>query len=146
MQGETAGRLALAAVLNLDFNDLPTVVNGSAMDAVADKPFDLHFTREKILWSWAKVGFVPFTRSCLQNKRVRRELGQHNKDEALEDLQVKYDMLVEEIEAAGFNPGVFDGSIPTAAHITRAATEAAQVEQLLNSGKAFSASGQWNFC
>ena len=47
----------------------------------------------------------------MQNKRVRRELGQHNKDEALEDLQIKYDMLVEEIEAAGFNPGVFDGSI-----------------------------------
>ncbi len=121
-------------------------MNGSATDAVADKPFDLHFTREKILWSWAKVGFVPFTRSCLQNKRVRRELGQHNKDEALEDLQVENDMLVEEIEAAGFNLGVFDASIPTAGHVTRAATETAQVEQLLKSGKAFSASGQWNFC
>jgi Tfp pilus assembly protein FimV len=32
-----------------------------------------------------------------------------------------------------------------AVHVDRAETEAAQVEQLLQSGKAFSASGQWNF-
>ena len=135
-----------AAVLNLDFNDLPTIVNGTATDTIADKPFDLHFTKEKILWSWAKVGFVPFTRSCLQNRRVRKELGQHDKDATLEDLQLRYDLLVDGVEDAGFNPGIFDAVIPTAAHVERAATKAAQVEQLLKSGKAFSASGQWNHC
>jgi hypothetical protein len=55
-------------------------------------------------------------------------------------------MLVEESKAAGFNPGIFDASIPMAAHLTRAATKTAQAEQLLKSGKAFSASVQWNFC
>ena len=54
------------AVLNLYYEDLPTIVNGTASDAVADKPFDLHFTNDKILWMWAKVGFVPLTRSCLE--------------------------------------------------------------------------------
>ncbi len=54
-------------------------------------------------------------------------------------------MLVDTIEGNGFNPGVFDAAIPMAVHVERAETEAAQVEQLLNSGKAFSASGQWNF-
>jgi hypothetical protein len=135
-----------SAVLNLNFEDLPIIVNGTATDVVADKPFDLHFTKDKILWSWAKVGFVPFTRSCLGNRRVRKELGQHNKDSALEDLQRRYNFLVDDLEGDGFNPGIFDAVIPTAAHVHRAATENAQIEELLKSGKAFSASGQWNFC
>ena len=96
------------------------------------------------MWSWKKVGFVPFTRSCLSNKRVRRELGQHTKDPALEDLQFRYDVLVDSIESDGFNPGIFDAAIPMAVHVERAATRAAQVEELLKNNKAFSASGQWN--
>jgi hypothetical protein len=64
----------------------------------------------------------------------------------LEDLQLRYDVLVDSIEQSGFNPGIFDASIPSAAHVQRAETEAEQIEQLLMSGKAFSASGQWNFC
>ena len=88
-------------------------MNGTATDSIADKPFGLHFTKEKILWSWAKVGFVPFTRSCLNNRRVRKELGQYNKDTALEDLQMQYDLSVDNAEADGFNPGIFDAAIPT---------------------------------
>jgi hypothetical protein len=89
------GQQLSSAVLNLDFSDLPTIVNGTGADAIADKPFDLHFNKEKILWSWAKIGFVPFTRSCLKNRRVRKERGQHTRDEALEDLQFRYDVLVD---------------------------------------------------
>ena len=135
------------AVLNLDFKDLPIVVNGNETDDIKDKPFDLHFTKEKKLWSWSKVGFVPFTRSCMKNRRVRKELGQVNKDTVLEDVQVQYEVLVNDMEdKKGFNPGIYDAVIPTAAHVHRAETEDAQVEELLKSGKAFSASGQWNFC
>ena len=43
------GQQLSSAVLNLDFSDLPTIVNGTAADAIADKPFDLHFNKEKIL-------------------------------------------------------------------------------------------------
>ena len=69
-----------------------------------------------------------------------------DKDTVLEVIQEKYDVLVEEFEARGFNPGIYDSVIPTAVHVQRAETEDEQVEELLNSGKAFSSSGQWNFC
>jgi hypothetical protein len=134
------------AVLNLDFSDLPTIVNGTADDINSNRPFNTHFTKEKILWSWAKVGFVPFTRSCLENKRVRKELGQHKEDAGLVNLQLRYDILVDSIEADGFNPGIWDAAIPRAVHVERAATKAGQVAELLSSGKAFSAGGQWNHC
>jgi hypothetical protein len=124
------GKQLPSVVLNLDFNDLPTVVNGIATDNISDKPFDLHFTKQKILWSWAKIGFVPFTRGCLKNRRVRKELGQNTRDKALEDLQLQYDVLVDAIEQSGFNPGIFDASIPSAVHVQRAETEAEQIEQL----------------
>ncbi len=140
------GQQLSSAVLNLNFSDLPTIVNGTAADAIADKPFNLHFNREKILWSWAKIGFVPFTRSCLKNRRVRKECGQHTRDKALEDLQFRYDVLVDKVEGQGFNPGVFYALIPVATHVERAETEAEQVEQLLKSGKAFPASGHCNHC
>ena len=133
-----------SSVLNLDFNDLPTIVNGTSDDDERDRPFNAHFTKEKILWSWRKVGFVPFTRSCLANKRVRKEMGQHHKDKALEDLQLRYDMLADSMEGMGHNPGIFEATIPTAVHVERATTRAAQVQQLLEHNKAFSASGQWN--
>jgi hypothetical protein len=140
------GERLSSTVLNLDFSDLPTIVNGTVDDAISDKPFDLHFTKEKILWSWAKIGFVPFTRSCLNNRKVRKELGQKKADKALEDLQLRYDVLVDSIEGDGFNPGIFDAVIPTAVHVQRSETHAEQVEDLLKEGKAFSASGQWNYC
>ncbi len=126
------GQQLSSAVLNLNFGDLPTIVNGTATHAVADRPFNQHLTKDKILWSWAKTGFVPFARCCLlQNKRVRKELGQHSKDAALEDLQLRYELLVQDVEAEGFNPGIFNAVIPKAAHVHRATTETAQVEQLL---------------
>ncbi len=135
-----------AATLNLDFSDLATIVNGVPDDRLCDRPFDCHFTKEKILTSWAKVGFVPFSRNCLKNVKVRKELGQHIKDKGLELLQYRYDVLVDVVEETGFNPGIFDAVIPSAVHVQRAATEEAQVEELLKNGKAFSASGQWNHC
>ena len=36
--------------------------------------------------------------------------------------------------------------MPSAVHVDRASTAEQQVEELLKSGKAFSASGQWNMC
>jgi hypothetical protein len=131
----------------LDFCDLAVIVKGAPGDPIRDRPFDCHFSKEKILWSWAKIGFAPFIRRCLTNARVRKELGQHIRDEGLERLQFEYDVLVDVVETQrGFNPGIFDGAIPSALHVTRAATEAEQVEEMLKSGKAFSVSGQWNLC
>ena len=72
-----------AAALSLDFIDLVTIVNGSPDDPIKDRPFDCHFSKTKILSSWAKIGFVPFTRNCLKNPKVRKELGQPTRDEGL---------------------------------------------------------------
>jgi hypothetical protein len=77
---------------------------------------------------------------------MRKELGQHNKFKSLEDLQFKYEVLVNALEGIGHNPGIFEATIPMAVHVERVETETAQVEQLLKSGEAFSASGQWNHC
>ncbi|KAI2500983.1 hypothetical protein MHU86_13457 [Fragilaria crotonensis] len=133
-----------ATTLNLDFNDFAMIVNGKPEDQLSDRPFHCHFTKEKILWSWAKVGFVPFSRNCLKNTKVRKELGQHQKDEALENLQLRYDVLVDVVETGGFNPGIFDAVIPTAVHVERASTENEQVEALVKSNKAFSKQLQLN--
>ena len=85
---------AAASILTLGFEDLATIVNGQVDDDVSMRPFDKHFTREKVLQAWQKIGFVPFTRRCLSSKKVRHELGQSCANEALEDLQVRYDNLV----------------------------------------------------
>jgi hypothetical protein len=82
----------------------------------------------------------------MKNRRKRKELGQMNKDAVLEDIQMRYNVLVYDIESKGFNPGIYDAAIPSAAHVQRAETEDAEVEELLKSGKEFSASGQWNVC
>jgi hypothetical protein len=140
------GKRIPTAVLNLDFNDLATIVNGKPNNKKCNKQFDWIFIKEKIQKSWAKVGFVPFTRNCLKDKKVRKELGQQTEDEGLENLQLKYDLLCDSNEGDQFNPGVFDATIPTAAHVNRADTEEEQVEELLKAGKAFLASGQWNLC
>jgi hypothetical protein len=82
----------------------------------------------------------------MKNRRVRNELGQLNKAAVLENMQMRYDVLVQDIESKGFNPGIHDAAIPTTAYVQSAETEDAhQVEELLKSGKVFSASGQRNF-
>jgi hypothetical protein len=43
-------------------------------------------------------GLFSFTRSCMKNRRVRKELGLVNKDAVLEDIQMRYDVLVHDIE------------------------------------------------
>ena len=67
-------------------------------------------------------------------------MGQHTKDVGLENLQFRYDVLVDAVETSGFNPGIFDAAIPSALHVEKAETEEEQVEELLKNGKAFSAS------
>ena len=70
-----------AAALSLDFSDLATIMNGGPDNPITDRPFDCHFSEAKILSSWAKIESVPFTRKCLNNPKVRKELGQQMRDE-----------------------------------------------------------------
>ena len=124
------------------------IVNGVDGDVITDRPFDCYSSMSNILGSWAEVGVVPFTRSCLNKFKVRKELGLKVRDLQREDMQLRYDAVVDLFETErGFNPGIFDAASPSAVHVERAATAEQQVEDLLKGGKAaFSASGHWNMC
>ncbi len=65
--------------VTMGFEDLATVVNGKHNDEIGMKPFAKSFTKDKILASWSKVGFVPFTRNCIKSKKVRHELVSNKK-------------------------------------------------------------------
>ena len=82
----------------------------------------------------------------MKNKKVRQELGQHEKDHSLEELQVTYKDLVIRAEEHGLNAGIFDGRIPVAKHVEREADEEEQVKKLLVTKGSFSASALWNVC
>lgn len=134
--------------LTIGFDDLSIVVDGVDGDPLELRPFRKYFTKERIIKSWEKVGFVPFTRKCLSHRKVRHELGQDNGSEAskLQEIQDYYNELVSRAESEGLNAGVFDVSIPTATMSRRISDEDAQVQELLQSKGAFSASGLWNIC
>ena len=48
---------------------------------------------------------------------------------------MRYNLLVDDIEGDGFNVGIFDTMITTAAYVQRAATETAQIDELLRVAK-----------
>jgi hypothetical protein len=146
-RGVAAGRGGVAAsILTLGFEDLATIVNGKDGDNISKRPFNKHFTKDKVLQAWQKIGFVPFTRNCLASKKVRHELGQTDTNEELENLQVRYDALVSVAEESGLNEGVFDATIPIACPLQRVDDEDEQVQQLLAQKGSFSASGLWHVC
>lgn len=55
--------------VTLDSSDLLVIVNGEERDREEDRPFDYTFTPERMHDSYRKVGWMPFTRGCLKNKR-----------------------------------------------------------------------------
>jgi len=132
--------------VTMGFEDLATVVNGKQDDEIGMKPFAKNFTKDKILASWSKVGFVPFTRNCIKSKKVRHELGQRQKDDSLEELKTSYKDLVNSAKVHGLNAGIFDATIPVARPVERKAEEDAQVKQLVETKGSFSAGGLWAVC
>ena len=130
----------------MGFEDLATVVNGKHDDEIGMKPFAKNFTKDKILASWSKVGFVPFTRNCIKSKKVRHELGQRQKNDSLEELKTSYEDLVNDAKEHGLNAGIFDATIPVARHVEREAEVEDQVNQLLATKGSFSAGALWNVC
>jgi hypothetical protein len=142
------GAAVVSTPLSIGFEDLSIVVNGYDDDPIDMKPFNKFFTKERIVSSWERVGFVPFTRNCLKHKKVRHEIGEQGeaKSAELEDLQDQYDHLVKLARRRGFNAGVFDASIPVAKRMERVVDEEEQVKQLLETKSAFSAGGIWNIC
>ena len=56
--------------LALSLEDIPFITNGMPHDPKSKSPFKSTFTRKNITNSWENVGFVPFTRKCLQSMQV----------------------------------------------------------------------------
>ena len=52
-------------VVGLTNADLSVMINGKEDDEIENKSFDRCFTKSKILDTFYKVGFVPFTRKCI---------------------------------------------------------------------------------
>ncbi len=64
------------ATLNLNFENLATIVNGEEDNPIDMRPFEKFFTKVTILLSWFKIGLVPFNWECLWNKK--HTLGRRN--------------------------------------------------------------------
>jgi hypothetical protein len=144
----SVAKATASKALMIGFEELSIVVDGTEGDPLDMRPFRKFFTKERIVKTWEKVGFVPFTRKCLSHPKVRHELGQDNGARAtdLECVQANYNDLVLLAEAEGLNAGVFDAEVPTAAPVQRVTDEDEQVKELVEKKGAFSASGLWNIC
>ena len=80
------------------------MINGKEDDEIENKPFDRCFIKSKILDTFYKVGFVPFTRKCITNPMVRHELDEGiSKSDELEKLQEKYFERKKVVENLGFS-------------------------------------------
>ena len=72
-EGKQKGRsICNVSFLNLD---LANLVNGWPDDPVELRPFDYHFTTERIIKTWIAVGFLPMTGNTVNDLKVRHELG-----------------------------------------------------------------------
>ena len=78
------GAVGALSALSIGFEDLSTFVNGEVGDPIDMKPFDKFFTKERIVSSWERVGFIPFSRNCLNHKKVRHELGEEGEAKSSE--------------------------------------------------------------
>ncbi|KAI2493544.1 hypothetical protein MHU86_21011 [Fragilaria crotonensis] len=134
------------AIVSLGFEDLSTIVDGNDGDDVSMRPFSKCFTTDKVLRAWNKIGFVPFTRKCLYDKKVRHELGQDDANVELENLQEDYAGLVSNAESCGASKGVFNASIERVRKLDRAIDEDEQVRQLVATRGAFLAGSLWTTC
>ena len=67
----------IKCVIGLDNNDLSTMINGYPNDAIEKKPFDRAFTKERIKDAFYNVCYIPFTRRCLSNSKVRHEINEN---------------------------------------------------------------------
>jgi hypothetical protein len=136
------------AIVSLGFDDLATIVlDGNDGDDVSMKPFSKCFTTKKVVRAWNKIGFIPFTRKCLYDKKVCHELGQDDANVELESLQASYTGLVSNAESNGASRGVFNASIERVRKLDRAIGEDDQARRLVAASKAaFSASLLWTIC
>ena len=88
------------------------MINGNDTDTLENKFVDRYFTKTKIKDVFYKVGFLPFTRDCLNNPLARHELdGISSESPIMRKLQSNYITTTHEVEKLGFN-NVFTARLP----------------------------------
>ena len=130
--------------VTLNPSDLSMMINGEEVDDVKDRPFLKTFNLERIKKSWENIGFVPFTRKCLDNKKVRHEIDEsvpNNHSNNVEELQQKYNAIKVKLHEEGFNNECFDIIVPKAFKMKRLKENKDRIKMLIEKGATFSTSG-----
>ena len=113
-------------------DDIPMITNGLPGDHPSKSPFKTCFSKTNILKSWSNIGFIPFTRKCLKNKSIRREINENNpQDSNLEDLNLQYEVLKDDLKESGLNEEAFHIEIHIAQPVDRKSNQEDQVEELM---------------
>lgn len=98
--------------------DLANLVNGWPGDPVELRPFDCHFTPERIIKTWIAVGFLPMMMmgNVANDPKVRHKLGDGGAPlEAaiwLEALHKEYCRVARVLTGMGFNGNMMDVKLP----------------------------------
>ena len=58
--------------ITLDGDDLYFIVNRKNYDPIEIHSFEFKFTKEHIWKAWRNIGFIPMSRKCLDNLKVRK--------------------------------------------------------------------------
>ncbi len=102
------------SICNVSFSnlDLANLVNGWPDDPVELRPFDYHFTTQRIITTWIAVGFLPMTGNAVNDPKVRHVLGDGGAPpEAairMTALHKEYRKTVRVLSGMGFNGGMLD--------------------------------------
>jgi hypothetical protein len=106
------------SICNVSFSnfDLGYLVNGWPEDPVELRPFDFHFTKERIIKTWKAVGFLPMTGNATKDPKVRYEMGDRgapgDATNRLYLLHADYRKSAERLTKMGFNEAMFDIELP----------------------------------
>jgi len=106
------------SICNVSFSkfDIGNLVNGWPEDPVELRPFDFHFTKERIIKTWKAVGFLPITDNATKDLKVRYEMGEGGAPadamNCMDLLHADYRKSAETLTEMGFNGAMFDIELP----------------------------------
>ena len=116
-------------------NDLGVIVNGFPGDPIHLRPFDKCFTQANIWGWWVKVGLMLMTRNCLNDSKVRYQLGEGRAPteagSRIPCLVVDYEQVCVNLTVLGFNSDVLDLEVDEAVENAPVLNEEEVIEKLV---------------
>ena len=123
-------------------DNTPMITHGLPGDHPSKSPFKTCFSKTNILKPWSNVDFIPFTRKCLKNKSLWREIYESNlEDSKLEDLNLEYEVLKDGLKESGLKEEAFHIKIPIAQLVDRKSNKEDQVAELMKFKMSFKTDG-----